>query len=128
MLKRKKTIRNATIINQNNNLKNFTNMYGSKILSDPQRIVKGTIMQTLMMVNKHEVLKNIAFDSDAQILHKKTENKRASEMALMLAKEKKNEVTYNLNVPTIITEPAPGYPIDKPKDRKYNRIKLKPKA
>ena len=82
----------------------------------------------MMMVNEQKVLKDIAFDSDAQILHKKSENKRAAEIALIQAKLKKNEVTVNLNVPTIITEPAPGYPIDKPKDRKYNRIKLKPKV
>ena len=81
-----------------------------------------------MMVNKHEVLKNIAFDSDAQILHKKSETKRAAEIALIQARQKKDQVTYNLDVPTIVTEAAPGFPIDKPKDRKYNRIKLKQKV
>ena len=42
MLKRKKTIRNASIINLQNNLKNFTNMYG-KVCNDPQRYVKNTL-------------------------------------------------------------------------------------
>ena len=68
----------------------------------------------MMMVNEHEGLKDIAFDSDAQILHKKSASKVAAEIALLQEKEKKNEVTYNLDVPTIITEPAPGFPIDKP--------------
>ena len=68
----------------------------------------------MMMVNKQEAFKDIAFDSDAQILHKKSASKVAAEIALLQAKEKKNEVTYNLDVPTIITEPAPGFPIDKP--------------
>ena len=81
-----------------------------------------------MMVNSNEVLKNIAFDSDAQILHKKSEKKLAAEIALLEGRKKNNEVKYNLNVPTIITEPAPGYPMHNPKDRKYNRIKLKPKV
>ena len=44
----------------------------------------------IMMVNKHEVLKNIAFDSDAQILHKKSETKRAAEIALIQARQKKD--------------------------------------
>ena len=37
----------------------------------------------MMMVNEQKVLKDIAFDSDAQILHKKSENKRAAEIALI---------------------------------------------
>ena len=79
MLKRKRTIRNSTLITQQN-----FNMYGQTSLA--QCFINNGLKKALTLVNKELVLKDIAFDSQARILHKKTEDKRAAEIALLQAK------------------------------------------
>ena len=86
-------------------------MYATDLYGQKESRERLGLSNTLTSLFKMKKLDEVVFTSDALYLDKKPEAKRLNDLALIESRQKREQVIFKHEGPTLVEKEAPGFPV-----------------
>ena len=86
-------------------------MYATDLYGQKESRERLGLSNTLTSLFKMKKLDEVVFTSDALYLDKKPEVKRLNDLALIESRQKREQVIFKHEGPTLVAKEAPGFPV-----------------